>query len=1028
MSHLEQERHVEMMQVRGRLREIQETIYSLCQPIGQLEACITGLGKGPEPMPASGWKPFALHGRWGGFDQTTWFRMTASIPKAMKGAEVVALIRPGGESLAYVNGAPRQGLDPNHDEVLLTHKARGGERFALALESVPSVRFDEYHYFERADLAVKNPLAWEFYWDCTAVFEVLEQLEADYAPRRQLLELLNSVVKSVDLQHRGEESYFDSIRKAQRRLQRGLKAFETSQGLGTLAIMGQSHIDTAWLWPLRETHRKCGRTFSTVLALLDRYPDFTFMCSQAVQYEWVKKDYPALYRRIKRLVKEGRWEPVGAMWVESDCNVPSGEALVRQLLYGNRFFRKEFGIHSRTVWLPDSFGYTWALPQILKKAQVDTFVTTKISWSRFTEFPYSLFQWEGADGSRVRGMMPPLNYNGSMTVRDAIAQWKAFKQKERVDEVPYPVGYGDGGGGPTAAMVERAKRLGNIVGIPKCRLSRFQDSVDRMAAQCDLSELPVWNGELYLELHRGCQTTQARTKRNNRKSESLLRDAELIASLALSHGARCNQKALEEAWKIVLTNQFHDILPGSSITEVYRDTDRDYARAQERAAGVRDAAAAYLAGRIDTAGPGTPVVVFNTLSWVRTDVVEAEVSLPKGSFHVLAPSGEPVPHQRLGKDRILFEAQSVPPLGYAVYRVVAGRNAAAAGALAANSSGMENDCLRITFDKAGRLARVYDKVEGRDVLAEGQRGNVLQLFEDRPAGNDAWDIDCNFEERMWEPAPADSIEVVESGPVRAVVRIVRRTERSTITQDVTLYAGSPRVDFVTTVDWQEKRVLMKAAFPVAVRSSRATYEIQFATIERTTHRNTAHDRAQFEVAGQRWADLSEGDYGVALLNDCKYGYDVKDNVLRLSLLRSPIEPDPTADEGEHHFTYALYPHAWDWRNGAVQQGAELNAPLIAMPAAASRGPLPAAGAFASVDVDHVVVDTVKKHEDSDALIVRCYEAYGQRGAVTLTFGRQPARVTECDLMEENDTAVTLAGSSVKFTVTPYEIRTFKVTF
>jgi len=1029
MPNCDAERRIESEQIRSRLREIERTIYSNRQQIGNLQACVTGTGLGPARMPKSGWKAFAVHQQWGGFDQTTWFRMKVKIPVAMKGHRVVALVRPGGESLSYVDGRPFQGLDENRDELYLTEKVKGGEVFDIALESVPSVRFDEYHQFQYADIAVMHPTVWDFYWDCRAVYSVWEHLEPNYAPRRHLIELLKTAVLSVDMQHKEGPSYLGSMEKARKMLRNGLKAFETSCGMGKLVLTGQSHIDTAWLWPLRETRRKCGRTFSTMLNLMDRYPDFVFLCSQPVQYEWMQEHYPKIFKRIKQRVKEGRWEPFGALWVESDCNVPSGEALVRQLLYGNRYFRKEFGVHSRTAWLPDAFGYAWSLPQILKKAQVDTFVTTKITWSRFTDFPHSVFQWEGADGSRVWGMMPPLNYNGNITPKDCIAQWSLFKQKERFEELPFPYGHGDGGGGVTMQMIEYGRRLKNIVGVPKCELGRIQDCIDRMQQQCRFEDLPVWNNELYLEYHRGCQTTQARTKRNNRKCELLLRQTEFLSSLALVNGGKYDRKTIYDAWKIVLTNQFHDILPGSSITEVYTQTEIDYGRAKSLAACVRAEALKHLLGRIDTNGPGTPVVVFNDLSWVRTDVAQATLPLPKGSFVVLAPSGVPVPHQQAGPDDVLFEADGLPPMGYAVYRVVPSKAVAEPNRiLEASSQGMENDFLRIKFDKNGCLSSVYDKFEQREVLPKGQRGNVLQLFDDRPHGNDAWDIDPNFETIMWEPLPGAAIEVIETGPVRAIVRIVHKTEHSVITQDVTMYSNVPRVDFVTHVDWREKRVLMKAAFPVDVRSSRATYEIQYATIERATHQNTDFDRARYEVPAHKWADLSEGDYGVSLLNDCKYGYDVKENVMRLSLLRSPVDPDPHADEGEHRFTYSLYPHAWDWRNGTVQQGYQLNAPVLAVAAPGKKGVLPAAASFAAVDAENVVIDAVKRCEDSGDLIVRMYEAHGQRGDVSLTFGRKPKRVTECDLMEENDVSVKVKGATVRLYVKPYELRTLKVQF
>ena len=1027
MPDFDAERRLQAEQIRARLREIAETIYEQRMPIGRIQSVVTGTGRGPERMPRSGWKPFPMHGRWGGFDQTTWFRMTVRVPESMQGRRVVALVRPGGESLAYVKGEPFQGLDLNRDELYLTDKARGGETFEIVLESVPSVRFDVHHYFEYADLAVMNPAPWDFYYDCQVLLDVCEQLDPNYAPRREMMSLLLNTMQFVDMQHKGGPAYFRSLIRARELMGLWRKKFEASYGLGNLTLTGQSHIDTAWLWPLRETRRKCARTFSTVLNYMERYPEFVYMASQPVQYEWIEQHYPELFARIKARVKEGRWEPFGGMWVECDCNVPSGESLVRQLVYGNRWFREHFGVQSRTAWLPDAFGYSWALPQILKKAQVDTFVTTKISWSRYTDFPYSAFEWEGADGTRVLGLMPPGNYNGNIIPQDLLDHWKKFKQKERIGEAPFPYGWGDGGGGPTLEMLEYGRRLGNIVGMPKCSHGRMQDCIDRIIEQAQYADLPVYNNELYLEYHRGCQTTQARTKRNNRKCEFLLRQAELIGSMSLAHGGPYNAEKLHDAWKIVLTNQFHDILPGSSVHEVYVQTEIDYAEAKKLAAEARAEALAHLGSKIDTSGEGEAIMVFNTLSWVRDDVAHVSLPLPKGGFHVRDQAGKTVPHQAVGPSDLLFEVHDLPPLGYAVYRLVEGKAEVKNTGLRVSPRRLENNFLRVKLDKQGALTSVYDKTEEREIIPAGEQANVLQLFEDLPHGDDAWDIDPNFEDVMWEPGPAQAA-VAEQGPLRASVRFVRKTERSVITQEVTMHANAPRVDFVTHVDWREKRVLLKAAFPVDVRSSRASYEIQFAAIERATHHNTDFDRARFEVPAHKWADLSEGDYGVCLLNDCKYGYDIKGNVTRMSLLRSPVDPDPTADECEHQFTYSLYPHAWTWRNGTVQQAYQLNERVLALAAPGRKGPLSPTGCFAAVDADNVVIDTVKKCEDSKALIVRLYEAYGQRGEVAVTFWRKPRSVFECDLMEENNTPLNIDANTVRLYVKPFEIRSLKVKF
>ncbi|MCL4216129.1 MAG: hypothetical protein KJ052_03860, partial [Candidatus Hydrogenedentes bacterium] len=802
MPEFEVERRIEIDQLKRRIEDIRGTFYGQQQPIGGIEAVVTGPGKGPERMPAAGWKPFQVLGSWGGFDQTTWFRMTVTIPETMKGKRVVALIRvangtftPGvealsaaGEALVYLNGKPVQGLDLNRDEVLLAAKAKGGETFDLAIEAVPSTRFDARHIFQFADLAVFHPEPWEFYWDATVALEVVETLDADSVQRRRLLQLVNHAVQRVDLQHIGEPAYFESLDKASRFLRKELRAFDDNFGMGRLVLAGHAHIDTAWLWPLRETRRKCGRTFSNVLGLMERYPEFHFSCSQPAQYEWIKTHYPELFERIKQRVQEGRWELFGGAWIEPDHNVPSGESLVRQYLYGNRWFEKEFGKRSHFAWVPDSFGYTWSLPQILTKCQIKAFLTTKITWSMFTEFPYSYFQWEGTDGTRIPALMPPLNYNGNPLPKNCIDQWKLFKEKKHVEELPFAFGWGDGGGGPTSAMIEHGRRLENMTGVPKCSFGRMSDSVSRMLEQSEASQLPVYNDELYLELHRACQITHARTKRNNRLCEKHLHDAEFLSSLALLNGGVYDDTALLDAWKIVLTNQFHDILPGSSITEVYTQADKDYAEAKTCIASVQDNALAYLLDQINTTGEGQPIVVFNSLSWVRSELVRVQLEPQPDHFSILDPNGNPVAYQQTGANEILFEAAGIPPLGYAAYRLVSGAQIAeATGLLKVTEKGMENPYIRLRFDKTGALSSVYDKVEARDVLSKGVRGNVLQLFDDRPFDHDAWDIDHNFEEKTWEPRFMGA-EVIETGPLRGVVRLMWKTERSTFTQDVTMYA------------------------------------------------------------------------------------------------------------------------------------------------------------------------------------------------------------------------------------------------
>ncbi len=1029
MPDFESERSILAQQIRQRLEPIRNSVYLPRRPIGPMEAVSMGSGRGPEPVPADGWAPFALRDRWGGVDQTVWFRMRATVPPEMDGQRVVALICPHqgnhGNSLVYVNGVPRQGLDKNRDEVLLAERAKAGDTFEIVLEAVAAPECDNRHDFLYADIAVMHPLPWEFYWDVQVPLEVYEFLPKNYAPRQALLRLLNAAVKMVDLRHIGGPGYHDSLQTAQQYLREGLKAFALSNDMGRMAVIGHSHIDTAWMWPIRETRRKIGRTTSTILALMERYPDFTFSHSQPIQYEYLEEDYPQLYAQVKQRIAEGRWDPAGALFVECDMNVTGGESIVRQVLHGVRWYERAFNKRPRFAWVPDCFGFTWSLPQILRRAGIENFSTSKLSWNEYTTFPYSAFHWEGTDGTRIP-VMSFLRYGSVMRTRELFEQYEAFAQKDLCEEIPYTVGWGDGGGGPTPEMIEKTRRLKNLVGVPRCEFDTLSNYFARMESVCNLDALPVYNDELYLEFHRACQITQARTKRFNRLCELGLRDVELLSARAMLAGASYPADAIHAAWKPVLINQFHDILPGSSITEVYTVAEREYAEVLTQLDGLRSDATARLAHRIDTTGEGVPLIVWNTLSRDRNGLVLADRPALDGPFHVVDSSGTPVAHQETADGQILIHAPNVPSLGHAVFRALPGAASVVTPALTVSATGAENPALCIEWDESGRLTRVYDKECRREVLAPGAAGNVLQLFDDRPHRSDAWDIDFDFEDIQWEPGPCEEIEIREAGPLRAVARFIRHTEQSVITQDLIVYAHSRRIDMATHVDWHEKHTLLKVAFPVDIRAAHATYEIQFGTIQRATHQNTEYDRARFEVPAQRWADLSEGNYGVSLLNDCKYGYDVRGNQLRLSLLRAPSHPDPDADQGSHDFTYSLYPHPDDWRTGTVREAAELNTPLRACWTESAPGALPAREGFAAVEATNVIIDTVKRAEDSDDIIVRLYEAYGCRGDVTLTFSQPPAAVFECDLMEENNVPVELDGSGISIYVTPYQIRTFRL--
>ncbi len=1050
MTFFEAEREIQFRQIRERLIELSQRILRDAVPIGGWLALQTGRGQGPQAIPPfpgrgkSAWKPFEIGpgAAWGreGFDITVWFRTSHKIPKSMRGKTVCARLHAGGESLVYVNKKPAQGLDENRDIVRLTDKARGGEKIDLLLESYNSAwkpsGYTPVCNFDRAELVVFDQAAHDLYWDLRVAFEVAEQLESDSQYRNKILNLLSETTLLADTNITDDEAFDESVKKASRYLRAGLKEFQGSQGWGKIVLTGHSHIDTAWLWPLRETQRKCARTFSTVLQYMEQYPEYLFSQSQPQLYEYVKEHYPELYARIKKQVKAGRWEICGAGWIEEDNNVPSGESLIRQFLYGNRFYEREFGVRSRVAWLPDSFGYTWSLPQILKKAGIDYFVTSKIGWCEYNkEFPYSYFWWQGVDGTKIFAYLPKLNYNGNLVPKDIREQWKGFKQKDLVDETAFSFGWGDGGGGPTIEMLETGKRLKDFVEIPKLEFGMTEPFLDRVNEKTPHEAMPVWNGELYLELHRGCQTTQARTKRYNRKCESALRAAEFASAWASLHRQPYPQKALYDAWKTVLLNQFHDILPGSSITEVYTDAEAMYAEALESAHRAQNDALKHLAQRIDTRGEGVPVVVTNSCSWARTDVVE--IPLPKGvsasSVAVIDASGELIPCQvsGTGKDKkLVFLARQVPSMGYATYWIrKAGKGEEISNPISADNKTLENGYVRLRFNRKGQISSIYDKWHKREIVPKGQAANVLRMYHDRPSQWEAWDVDYNYKAKFDDLDGLESIEILESGPVRAVVHMVRKGENCTLTQDITIYRHTPRIDFKTHADWREKRRLLKAIFPVEVLSPKATYEIQFGAIERSTHENTMYDRAQFEVPAQRWADLGETGYGVSLLNDCKYGYAIKGNEMSISLLRGTILPDQQADEGEHDFVYSVFPHGGSWQeSGVVRNAAELNTPLMAIEVEAQKGPLPPNASLVSVNRENVIIDTIKKSEDGKELMIRLYEAHGQRTETVLTFQTAPKTIAECNLMEEDQESVPVQNKRTKLSLRPFDLRTLKIQF
>ena len=779
---------------------------------------------------------------------------------------------------------------------------------------------------------------------------------------------------------------------------------------------------------------------------MKEYPEYVFMSSQPQLYKYVKKNAPDVYEQIKERVKEGRWEPDGGMFVEADCNIASGEALVRQFVHGQRFFKEEFGVDNEILWLPDVFGYSAALPQILQKCGIPYFMTTKISWNEFNKMPYDTFEWEGIDGSRVLTHFVPTRdynkaaveggtetehfttYNGYINPSQMKGAWARYSQKYLNEEVLCSFGFGDGGGGPTKDMLENQRRLAKgLPGMPRTKMStakEFFHVLDKHVT--DKKYLPTWVGELYLEYHRGTYTSMARNKKFNRKAEFAYQNEEMYAMLdAQTAGGAYPEKELHEGWEVILRNQFHDILPGSSIKEVYDDSKAEYEGIFAENKALTDATLAHIAAGVKA--PKHSLVVYNPNSAAAYDLVTFTV--PEGMGEPAVYDGETkLAVQKTADGAYVFFAAGVPGKGYKTY-IVKEEAADTTPSMEVSTEVMENEFFKVEYNEKGQFAKIYDKKANRDVLKPGKAGNVIVSYEDRPHNYDAWDVNNYYTEKSWDIDQVSAMEVVENGPVRACVKVERKYLDSTITQFIYLYHDIPRIDIKNVIDWKEHQIFVKDYFPIDVHTNEATFDIQYGNVKRDTHDNTSWDFAKFEVCHHKWMDVSEDGYGVSMLNDCKYGVGVRNGVIGMSMLKSAIHPNPEADKELHEFTYSIYPHQGGWREaGTVKQAYQINNPLTYSWKENEEGTLAPEYSLVSSDQDNAVIEVVKKAEDSDAVIVRLYECYNRRTPVTLIFGKELTSVVECNMMEEGADPVEFTGNQATFEMKPYEIKTLKVTF
>ncbi|MBP2326490.1 alpha-mannosidase [Kibdelosporangium banguiense] len=965
-----------------------------------------------EPVPvatalAAEYQPFEIGQPWGPPWSTSWFRLRATVPAEWAGRRVEAVVDLGfvgdwpgnqAEALVYdMAGSPVKGIAPRNQYVPVANPCQGGEQVALLLEAaanpdilaggfVPTPLGDKatagrapLYRFARAELAVLDEDVWHLGLDIEVLSELMTELDlAD--PRRH--EILRTLERALDVLDVHDISGTATAARAELTEALSRPAHASAH---TLHAVGHAHIDSAWLWPVRETIRKTARTFLNVTALASEYPEFVFACSQAQQYAWIKQHYPAVFQRIVTAVKAGQWVPVGGMWVESDANLPGGEALARQLIHGMRLFQDEFGVTCQGVWLPDSFGYTAAFPQLARLAGMRWLLTQKLSWNQTNKLPHHTFWWEGIDGTRVFTHFPPVDtYNATFAAEELAHAVRNYAEKGRGTRSLVPFGHGDGGGGPTREMLEKARRLRDLEGSPKVVIEP-PDEFFR-AAEAEYPDAPVWSGELYLELHRATYTTQSRTKAGNRRCEHLLREAELWAATASVHtGFDYPYDELDRLWKIVLLQQFHDILPGSSIAWVHKEAEANYA---EVTAALEKIIAEACRG---TAQP----LVFNSAPHPRIEVI------------------------RTGETAVYA---AVPALGSAPLDQIL----VLPDPVRVTDRTLDNGLVRVELDDNGLITSVVDHATGREALPDGGRANLLQLHTDLPNQWDAWDIDEHYRRRHVDLTAADSITPVERGPLLGAIKIERSFGDSRVSQTIRLNAGSRRIDFMTEIDWHESEKILKAAFPIDVHADRSAAEIQFGHVLRPTHANTSWDAAKFEIYAHRWIHVAEPGYGVAVLNDSTYGHDVTRNgsttTVRLSLVRAPHCPDPHADQGMHRLTYSLLPNASVV--DAVAEGYALNLPLRVAPGPATPPP-----ALVTVDNTAVVVEAVKLADDrSGDVIVRLYESLGGRAVATLQTGFPLAAVEVVDLLERPTTgSATDAGpDGVAIRLRPFQILTLRL--
>lgn len=980
--------------------------------ISGVEICDTGYKTVNEP-PSAGWRAYDVNVPLTGDDAHFWLRASFHTPAVSENEYLILRTETGREGmwdatnpqgLLYLNGKMEQGLDTNHTDAYLEADTdyTAHNYFHMGTYHGGAVQCKMSVYAVNKDIE-------HLYYDIKVPYDACQMLDENSEDYARMMSVLVDAVRLVDFRAPRSGSFNNSVKTAIDFMEKEFYGkLCTTQCKPVVHCIGHTHIDVEWEWTRAQTREKIQRSFATAKTLMDRYPEFRFMLSQPNLYEYLKEEAPEKYEELKQLVFEGRWEPEGAMYLEPDCNLTSGESLVRQLIFGKRFFREEFGIESKVLFLPDVFGYSAALPQILKKSGVDYFVTSKISWNDTNTMPMDMFYWEGIDGTKIftsfmtaqdfggipgKGGKNRTTYNSKINASYVKGTWDRFQQKEYTNRVFMTFGFGDGGGGPTKEMLEIQRRTARgIPSLPVTETDTLISYLEKVKGEFDATckrtaRTPRWVGELYLEFHRGTYTSIGKVKKSNRHSEFLLGNAEALSVTDLCFGGSYDTEGLNRYWRKTLHNQFHDILPGSSIKEVYDGTDKDYAEIAEYGNNVIDEKLDRIASRINTDGG---VLVYNPTCFERRAVVTQ-----KGYVET---------------------QQTVPSFGWTVVKDTDVDSKVKVGGLTA-----ENDYYILTLNNAGQIVKLFDKRVHREVLTD--KGNVLIAFEDNPTKYDAWEIEDYYKLKAYEIDGNTVITPIIDG-TRAGFLIERVYMHSAISQKLWLYSESSRIDFVTDIDWHEHHQVLKAVFPLNVHAMNATFDVQYGHVTRPTHENTSWDKAKFETYAHKWVDVSESGYGVAMLNDGKYGHAVEGNKMSITLIKCATDPNPEADQGRQQFTYSLYPHTEDFRKGGViEESYVLNQPLYEKKIAANKGDLAESYSFVSVDKPNAVITAVKKAENDDSLIVRFYDAYDCKSRVTLTVSDTYTKAYLCDLLENVTEELTVKDGKVTLPVSNFEIVT-----